>query len=90
MLYRSAPREVKHLSTERKRYQQYISVSVRIYLHRDRDSGISLVAASEKEEAQTVVSNDCGVVRRWRSNLLEEKLSMILVEESAGKQNPRG
>ena len=67
MYSESKPREVKHLSTERKRNQQDISVPAPMLWHRDRDSGIPLIAASETGEAQTVVSNDCGVVRQQLS-----------------------
>ena len=74
----STPREVKHLSTWRKRKK--ISQEI-----------IPLVAASETGGAQTegVIYYVFGVVRWQRSNLLEEESKNMLLIEVAGKQRHR-
>jgi hypothetical protein len=73
----SRVREKQTLGSETSQYQEEKKPTGHLgrcaaYGRSDRDSGISLVAASEKERAQTVVRKDCGVVRRQYSILWKE------------------
>jgi hypothetical protein len=70
------------------------------YLEEKKTIVISLVAASEKERAQTQLHSHridsgavgmlLGVVRRRLRNSLREELQSYLLTEASGKKHPRG